>query len=295
MARPSAAALTAALNPLRFLGRGVLDATLPQTCVSCGGWIAGEGRLACDACHKKITVAMARPYCSRCGRTLPRESIHEDGCARCRTEPFWNVAGVARVSTYVPKIRPIVLGLKYHGRERNAAYLADLLVAALRRCTWAKDLDALVPVPMHLLRRWQRPCDHAQVLTEAVASRLKKPIVRLVCRTRHSPSQTGMMSKAQRFENVKGCFGPPPSWWQLVPPWRGRQSVAGKTVCIVDNLMAAGATVYEVSKVLRKAGAKRIYAAVLARSASPGDPPTNPEGVLGDAPDDSALGYSSDT
>ena len=48
--------------------------------------------------------------------------------------------------------------------------------------------------------------------------------------------------------------------------------MAGKTVCIVDNLMSTGATVTEVSKVLRRAGAKRIYAAVVARPAAPGDP-----------------------
>ncbi|MCK4342929.1 MAG: ComF family protein [Phycisphaerae bacterium] len=268
------AVLSSAAGPFRSLGRGLLDAALPQTCLSCGEWISAGGRLACETCHDEIVAAMARPYCPRCGRTLPREAIHEDGCARCRTERFWNVAGVARVSTYEPVIRPLVLGLKYTGRERNADYLAELLAAALWQHRWGHELDALVPVPMHWLRRRQRPCDHARVLAEALSRRVKVPAVRLVRRAKHSPSQTRITSKNQRFKNVKGCFTPSPWWWQPARSlWRA-PALAGKTVCIIDNLLMTGATVCEVSKVLRKAGAKRIYAAVIIRTASPDDPAT---------------------
>lgn len=245
------------------IGRGILDAALPQTCVACGAWIPGGTGLACEACHARITVAMSAAYCPRCGRTLPHTAIHEDGCARCKLERFWNVAGVARISRYDPTSRAVLLGLKYAGRERNADYLAGLLGDELRRLGWLDELDALVPVPMHWLRRLQRPCDHARVLAEALARHVKVPVVRLVRRAKHAPSQTEMPTKTQRFENVKGCFAPP-RWW--------RPNVAGKTVCIIDNLLVAGATVHEVSKVLRKAGAKRIYAAVISRPAAPGDP-----------------------
>jgi len=259
-------------RPLASLARGILDATLPQTCVSCGEWIPAGRRLACDACHSAIRAGMHQRYCSRCGRTLPSPAIHEKGCARCRTERFWNVRGVARIGLYGPLLRPILLGLKYAGRERNADYLADLLAMELSRRGWLDRLDAFVPVPMHWLRRLQRRCDHAHVLTETLARRVKLPVLRPVRRVRHSPSQIGITARPARFENVKGCFGPP-AWH--VPPWP-KADVSGKTVCIVDNLLSAGATVYEVSKTLRMAGAKVIYAAVIARPAAPGDPPSEP-------------------
>jgi predicted amidophosphoribosyltransferase len=86
-----------------------------------------------------------------------------------------------------------------------------------------------------------------------------------VRRVKYSVSQTRTPSQAQRFKNVKDCFGP-----------ARRPQVAGKTVCIIDNLLVTGATIHEVSKVLRRAGAKRIHAAVLARSSLPGDPQPKP-------------------
>ncbi len=204
-----------------------------------------------------------------------------------------------RIGKYTPALRSLTLSLKYHGQERAADAMADLLADALGRVDWGRRLDALVPVPMHWLRRAQRPCNHARLLTEALAQRLKLPVVRLVRRARHMPSQVGMRSKAQRLANVRGCFGmrwwsddAPPSWWFLPARWwprgiaLGRRSVRGKSVCIVDNLLVTGATVCEVSKVLRRAGAKRIYAAVVARPASPGDPPSGLPDVEAETGDD---------
>jgi ComF family protein len=252
------------------LGGSLLDALLPQTCVACDGWIAGNEGRVCPACQAAIETAQAVPYCPRCGRTMSPLAIHEKYCARCRTERFWNVAGVARVGLYRDEtLRRLLVGLKFTGSERQADYLGALLADAMRRTRWAGELEALVPVPMHRLRRWQRPCDHARLLAEAISRRLSIPVRKAaVRRVKYSISQTQTLSQAARFQNVKDCFGP-----------ARRPKIAGQTVCIIDNLLVTGATIYEVSKVLRKAGAKRIYAAVVARSTLPGDPQPQPEAL----------------
>jgi ComF family protein len=259
---------TTLANAARATIGGLLDALLPQTCVACDGWIAADQSPVCPACRATLEATAALPYCPRCGRTTPPLSIHEKGCARCRTEDFWNVAGVVRVGLYREEtLRRMLVGLKFTGSEREADFLGALLAEALRRQSWAGELQALVPVPMHPLRRMQRPCDHARLLAEAVSRRLGVPVRRAaIRRVKYSISQTRTPSRAQRFENIKGCFGP-----------ARRPNVAGKTVCIIDNLLVTGATIHEVSKVLRKAGAKRIYAAVIARSTLPGDPQPPPE------------------
>jgi predicted amidophosphoribosyltransferase len=156
----------------------------------------------------------------------------------------------------------LIVGLKHGGRERNAGFLADLMAEALRGRSWLPEVDLLVPVPMHWKRRLQRRCNHALLLAEALGKRIAKPVLRAVRRSRYAPSQMRIerTSRAKLFANVAGCFAP-----------RRRASVRGKTVCIVDNIVRSGATIHEVSKVLRKAGAKRIYAAIVARTVVPGD------------------------
>ncbi|MFQ5806213.1 MAG: ComF family protein [Phycisphaerae bacterium] len=251
------------LGPAHALLGGLLDALLPQTCVACERWTASGELAACPACRAALEVTRALPYCHRCARTMSPFSIHEKGCARCQREPFWNVAGLARGGEYRNEtLRRLLVGLKFTGSERQADYLGALLAAAIRKKAWLTELDALVPVPMHRLRRWQRPGEHARLLAEAVSRRLGVPVRRAaVRRVKYSISQTRTLSSAERFRNVRDCFGP-----------ARKPKITGKTVCIIDNLLVSGATIHEVSKVLRKAGAKRIYAAVVARTTLPGDP-----------------------
>ncbi|MBK9119844.1 MAG: ComF family protein [Phycisphaerales bacterium] len=253
---------------LRSFPSAVLDAVLPQTCAACAAWIPCEQGVVCPTCRVAATAYLAAPACAHCGRTVPPAAIHSDGCARCRTEYFWNLAGVVRVGPYTPVLRSMLTGLKYRGDERPVSFLVDLLATALKNAPWGTEIDTLVPVPMHWLRRSQRPCDHAAVLTVELGRRIGVRVVRLVRRAKHGPSQTAQPTKSARFENVRGCFGPAP--WYL-PPWP-KPDVSGRVVCIIDNLLVTGATVVEVSKVLRRAGARRIYAAVVARPAAPGDP-----------------------
>jgi len=254
------AVLSSTLARARLLLGGLTDVLLPQTCVVCGVGIAADQAPICGECRENLAAVRRVPYCRRCGRTAQPVTMDEKGCGWCRREHFWNVGGVARVGAYDPPIRRLIVGLKYHGRERNAAYLGELMAAALRSRPWLSEIDALVPVPMHRLRRWQRRCDHTAVLTAALARQLGIPVLEGVRRKKNTPSQTRITSRAQRFANVKGCFAA-----------HRPKRVHDQTVCIVDNLIATGATVHEVSKVLRKVGAKRIYAAVVARTLMPGD------------------------
>ena len=249
------------LRSLRLALLSGLDTLLPQTCVACDTPIASDHGPLCGACEAALTAIRTQTYCPRCARTMPAPAIHERQCARCRTEQFWNVAAIARVGPYHAHIlrRPII-GLKFSGAERTAAWLGNVLADAVRAQPWCAALEALVPVPMHLLRRVQRPSNHALDLARSAGKNLRLPIQRAaIRRVKYSASQTRTSSQAQRFANVKDCFGP-----------ARRPNIAGKTVCIVDNLLVTGATICEVSKVLRRAGAKRIYAAVIARATPPG-------------------------
>jgi ComF family protein len=194
---------------------------------------------------------------------MPPTALHRGGCARCLHESSWNVAGIARIGPYQQPLRSLITGLKYAGHERNADFAAALLAAAMKVAGWAGDIMGLVPVPMSWLRRLQRPCDHALLLATALGQRLGVRVANAAKRLKHTPSQTNQTSRHSRFANVKDCFGMTRG---------GERWVAGKTVCIVDNLVTSGATVCELSKVLRRAGAKKIYAAVIARTVLPGDP-----------------------
>ncbi len=253
--------LFTAVRTIRQLAFEALDFALPTCCAACRAPIAGRDAALCFACRDDLERPDA-DYCGRCGRTVHPDSRFDRGCGRCHREAHWNVAGIVRAGAYGREtLRRLVLRAKYSRDERAGALLAERLAVALQLAPWRSEIDMLVPVPMHWLRRCQRPCDHARELARILGRRVGRPARSAVVRRRvYSPSQTHATSFGKRFENVRDCFAAS----------RAR-AVAGATVCIVDNLLVSGATVHEVSRVLRRAGAARVYCAVAARDMPPGD------------------------
>lgn len=217
--------------------------------------------MLCSACTLLAQPLLSAHYCPRCARTVRPESIKDRGCAWCRTERVWNIAGIARLGPYVTPLRELLCDLKFRGSQPAAVWLAEHLASELRRQTWFERVEVLVPVPMHWLRRMQRPCAHARVLADALGSRLRLPVRSWVSRRKYTPSQMQVVSRTARMENVAGCFAPP--MWKL-----GR--IQGRRVCIVDNLVVSAATIHEVSKQLRSLGAAEVYAAVACRAVGVG-------------------------
>jgi orotate phosphoribosyltransferase len=76
----------------------------------------------------------------------------------------------------------------------------------------------------------------------------------LLLRTRDTPSQIGLTSH-QRRENLRGAF-----------TVRHAAEVTGREVLLVDDVYTTGTTATECSRVLRRAGASRVWVATVART-----------------------------
>jgi ComF family protein len=119
----------------------------------------------------------------------------------------------------------------------------------------ALNLDAVVPVPLHWVRRWQRGYNQSSAIAYGLASRLRLPFrPGWLRRTRNTPSQTKQTASGRR-DNVRGAFAVP-----------RRVRLDGQTVLLVDDVMTTGATASEAARALRKAGAGRVAVAVLGRA-----------------------------
>ena len=76
----------------------------------------------------------------------------------------------------------------------------------------------------------------------------------ILIRRRDTISQVGL-SREERIANVRDAFGV-----------KKAAGLAGRTLVVVDDVMTTGTTLSECARVLKQAGAERVWAATVARA-----------------------------
>lgn len=244
------------MTEVRPLVHALLAVAFPEGCPLCGQPIDPLGRAGiCTACWSAVLPAPG-PRCARCGLSFgPGWTEGEEApCLECLADPPPFDAG-ASFGPYVGELAGALRLLKYAGRPRIAAPLADRVLADRAVADWLSGVDALVPVPLHASRRAGRGYDQAEVLARQIGRRLRVPVTRALARRRRTRPQVGQSAAARR-RNVRAAFAPGPGW----------KRVERRTVCLVDDVWTTGATVREASRCLLGARPRAVLAFAVARA-----------------------------
>ncbi|MFZ0199885.1 MAG: ComF family protein [Candidatus Sulfotelmatobacter sp.] len=168
--------------------------------------------------------------------------------------------------SYEGGLRELIHLLKYAGVRPAANVLGRMLAEAIARfeAGFPDNGVAVVPVPLHRSKLRQREFNHAELIARAAmkfnrAAGSLQLFPTLLERKRETPSQTGLTSH-QRRENVRGAFGVTDA-----------EALKGREVLLVDDVYTTGATVSECARVLRRAGARRVWVATVARTLKASD------------------------
>lgn len=170
-------------------------------------------------------------------------------CGKCVAEPPHFDAVVA-ACRYTHPLAGLIQAYKYGGRLAAGPALASLLAGRM-----AGKPDLIVPVPLTAQRLRERGFNQALEIARALGRRWQVPVAAELCaKTRDTVPQTRLPWK-QRRKNIRGAFvvmGNP----------------AGLHVAVVDDVLTTGATLGELARNLKRAGAATVTAYVIARTAS---------------------------
>jgi ComF family protein len=196
----------------------------------------------CESCDADLP-RLVQPVCPRCALESPSGAV----CGRCLAQPPHYDATVAALAYAFPA-DALVHALKFRGELA----LAPLLGKLLRESVSSQNADCVIPVPLPRQRLRERGYNQAvEIARHLGAIKLE---IDACTRERDAPPQAGLDREARR-RNVRGAF-------------RCNRSVAGARVALVDDVMTTGATLDELARALKEAGAASVVNWVVCRTAA---------------------------
>ena len=241
------------MQTLAFLNLlpGLVSLVYPRFCAVCSYPVA-PGESVCADCAGQAPRLHA-PFCAKCSQPFPGDITGSFTCANCMDRVLHFDAAV---SAYRSRgvVRQVIHQFKY-GRQTHLRHvIGGWLAEALDDSRLAgQRFDLIVPVPLHPARQRERGFNQAELLAEALHRRSGIPVGDLLQRTRYTTTQT-QFDRSERMENLRGAF-------------RLRRSgdVRGLRMLLVDDVLTTGSTLSECACVLRRGGARSVYATTAAR------------------------------
>ena len=231
---------------------------LPSNCRVCDQPLIRLARIpVCDSCIGSVERAHVRA-CSICGEALDLGSPEAQPiCPLCRrAHPEFDFA--VSFGAYDGALRKLIHLLKYEQLRPAANILGAKLAQAIAEPSFAgADPVLLIPVPLHRIKQQLRGFNQSELIARNAARLLDRDRFtvhgKILQRVRPTVSQSGL-TRHQRRENVRGAF-------VVAEP----DQLRDRTVVLIDDVYTTGTTLNECARVLRKAGAREVVVATVAR------------------------------
>jgi len=204
----------------------------------------------CPSCRELLAPRVGG-YCPDCGICYADPAAPVYSCLACRrSKPPWS--GLAFHGTYSGALRELIHRHKFSHDHGLGQLLGHLIRQAWARHALARP-DCIVPVPMLpakvLSRGFNQSVELARMLGQAVGLPPQRTGLR---KTRDTLAQSSL-GRAGRHRNVAGAF-------------EARESMSGRHVLLVDDVMTTGATLAACSEACLAAGARRVDIFFLGRA-----------------------------
>ena len=185
-------------------------------------------------------------------------------CLSCRLAPPEFERAVS-FGTYEDTLRELIHLLKYDRMPRAARSLGERLAETVARLEPEAAANLLViAVPLFPAAERARGYNQARLLADEAVRILNRthpawhfePAHELLQRCKSTASQFALSRRARR-RNLQGAFNAPSS---------SRSRLEGREVLLIDDVLTTGATARECARVLRQAGAGKVWVATVARA-----------------------------
>lgn len=219
----------------------------PPRCVCCDKILSISAKGCCPDCEKKLP-RITGPSCMKCGK--PVAGQEDEYCEDCRKYPHEFDRGRAAF-TYTGAIRRSVYRMKHDNRRDYMPFFAEEMVQAMAAELPRWKPEVILPVPMHPRKKRRRGYNQSELLAEHISRLTGIPVRKDILRCVKQTADQKSLNRKERMKNLEGSMAV------------DREVFTFKRVLLVDDVYTTGSTMDEAAKVLKGAGAERVFFIVL--------------------------------
>lgn len=213
----------------------------PKTCYACGNNLFKNEKVICTSCLLH----------------LPKTNFHKID-ENPVSKVFWGrVNLIAATSMYFyrkgGKVQHLIHQLKYKGHKEIGIYLGQIYGSQLMDIESYKDIDLIIPIPLHQSKLKKRGFNQAECFAKGLAESMQKKMdTKSLIRQVATSTQT-KKTRYKRWENVSEIFS-------LKIP----ENINDKNILVVDDVITTGATMEACIQTIQTAKNVKVSAASIA-------------------------------
>ncbi|HLD24942.1 MAG TPA: ComF family protein [Patescibacteria group bacterium] len=215
----------------------ILDFLFPKRCLGCGR----IGKYFCNKCRETIRVVENNEaICPMCERPAI------DGVTHPRCQTRYAIDGLTSAFHYDGIIRKAVKAIKYHHIFDISRELVSFMPATILQAS------VMIPIPLFPSRQKERGYNQAEIVGRLLSESLHIPLrTDILKRIKKTIPQVEIKKRDARLKNMEGVF----ATCRMSP----------KRVILFDDVFTTGATMRSAANVLKRNGAKWVWAMTIAR------------------------------
>lgn len=226
---------------IKQVQQDILHLFFPHVCEACGAELLGNERILCVGCWKD----------------LPETKFHLQVNNPMEQKFYGRIPFEYGTAMYYfnkdSRIQEALHALKYRGNTEVGEELGRRFARELEPCTWIKDVDVIMPVPLSVQKMKKRGYNQSEFIAKGMVDVLHIDLdTQSLVRTKNTETQTHK-TRAERLQNMQHAF-------EVVNP----DTIKHKHILILDDVITTGATMESCALTLLALPGVKVSVASLA-------------------------------
>lgn len=228
----------------------VLNFLFPQTCIICGKL---NKNYICEICEKRF-----KKYIKY--NEIDNKKIIENKTGKQYNKNYYLFEGkmfywdkLIYVFDYKNIVRKQILEYKFNTKPYISNFFAYEILKSKKVYENLKFCDIIVPVPMDNKKMRERGYNQTELITKILSKKSGIKEEKIIQKIKRTKTQS-LLKFEERKQNVNEVF-------KIIH----KENIKNKNVILFDDIYTTGATINEISRILKEAGAKQVIAIVIAK------------------------------